>query len=59
MSVRSVALAAVLIAAAATGSGLAAAEQQATVSEHSLPLHADEQQVVTGETTLEPETEMT
>ncbi|WP_228841710.1 BGTF surface domain-containing protein [Haloarcula sp. CBA1127] len=59
MSVRSVALAAVLIAAAATGPGLAAAEQQATVSEDSLPLHADEQQVVTGETTLEPGTEMT
>ncbi|MFY4813581.1 BGTF surface domain-containing protein [Haloarcula sp. AONF1] len=59
MSVRSVALAAVLIAAAATGPGLVAAEQQATVSEDSLPLHAAQQQVVTGETTLEPGTEMT
>jgi len=59
VSVRSVALAAVLIAAAGTGPGLAAAEQQATVSEDSFPLHADEQQVVTGETTLEPGTEMT
>ncbi|KAA9396208.1 hypothetical protein Har1130_15245 [Haloarcula sp. CBA1130] len=48
-----------LIAAAAAGPGLAAAEQQATVSEDSLPLHADEQQVVTGETALEPGTEMT
>ncbi|EMA27816.1 hypothetical protein C444_20067 [Haloarcula japonica DSM 6131] len=48
-----------LIAAAATGPGLVAAEQQATVSEDSLPLHADQQQVVTGETTLEPGTEMT
>ncbi|WP_373567973.1 BGTF surface domain-containing protein [Haloarcula sp. H-GB4] len=59
MSLRSVVLAAVLIAAAVTGPGLAAAEQQATVSEDSLPLHADEQQVVTGETTLEAGTEMT
>ncbi|WP_342764840.1 BGTF surface domain-containing protein [Haloarcula sp. Atlit-7R] len=59
MSVRSVALAAMLIAVAATGPGLTAAEQQATVSEDSLPLYADEQQVVTGETTLESGTEMT
>ncbi|WP_367175279.1 BGTF surface domain-containing protein [Haloarcula rubripromontorii] len=59
MSVRSVALAAMLIAVAATGPGLTAAEQQATVSEDSLPLHADEQQVVTGETTLDSGTEMT
>lgn len=58
MSVRSVALAAVLIAATATGPGLAAAEQ-ATLSEDSFPLHSDEQQVVSGETTLEPGTEMT
>ncbi|EMA05563.1 hypothetical protein C437_12955 [Haloarcula vallismortis ATCC 29715] len=48
-----------LIAVAATGPGLTAAEQQATVSEDSLPLHADEQQVVTGETTLDSGTEMT
>ncbi|AJF27769.1 hypothetical protein SG26_18640 (plasmid) [Haloarcula sp. CBA1115] len=59
MRVRSVALAAVLIAATATAPGLAAAEQQATVSEDSFPLHSDEQQVITGETTLESGTEMT
>jgi len=58
VSVRSVALAAVLIAATATGPGLAAAEQ-ATLSEDSFPLHSDEQQVVSGETTLEPGAEMT
>jgi len=58
VSVRSVALAAVLIAATATGPGLAAAEQ-ATLSEDSFPLHSDEQQVVAGNTTLEPGTEMT
>ncbi|MDS0222729.1 hypothetical protein NDI54_15390 [Haloarcula sp. S1AR25-5A] len=59
MSLRSMALAAVLIAAAATGPGLAAAEQQATVSEDSFPLYPYSQQVITGETTLEPGTEMT
>jgi len=59
VSVRSVAVAAVLIAATATGPGLAAAGQQATLSEDSFPLHSDEQQVVTGETTLNPGTEMT
>jgi len=56
---RSVALAAVLIAAAAAGPGLAAGEQQATLSEDSFPLYSDEQQVVTGETSLDPGTEMT
>jgi hypothetical protein len=47
-----VVLAAVLIAATVTPSGLAVAEQQATVSEDSFPLHSDEQQVVTEGTTL-------
>ncbi|MDT3435848.1 BGTF surface domain-containing protein [Haloarcula sp. 1CSR25-25] len=58
MSARSVALVATLLAATAAGPGVAAA-QQATLSEDSFPLHADEKQVVTGETTLEPGTEMT
>jgi len=47
-----VVLAAVLIAATVTASGLAVAEQQAMVSEDSFQRHSDEQQVVTGETTL-------
>jgi len=59
MRLHSVALAAVLIVAAATGPGLAATEQQATLSDDSFPLYSDEQQVVTGETTLDPGTELT
>jgi uncharacterized lipoprotein YbaY len=53
-----VALAAVLIAVAAAGPGLAAAEQQTTVSEDSFPLYPYPQQVITGETTLDPGTEI-
>ncbi|GCF15180.1 hypothetical protein Harman_31150 [Haloarcula mannanilytica] len=59
MSLRSVALTAVLIAAMTTGPGLAVGDQQATLSEESFPLYSEEQQVVTGETTLDPGTEMT
>ncbi len=51
-------LAAVLVASAA-GPGLAAAQQTATLSEESVPLYAAEQQVVTGETSLDPGTELT
>ena len=59
MSLRSVALAAVLVAATAAGPGLAAAQGEATLSEDSFPLYAAQQQVVTGETALDAGTEMT
>ncbi len=59
VSARSLALVALVLGAAAVGTLPAAAEQQTSFDEDSFPLVAAQQQVVTGETTVEPGTEVT
>ncbi|WP_423999595.1 BGTF surface domain-containing protein [Haloarcula salina] len=59
MSRRSVALVALVLGAAAVGTLPAAADQQTSFDGDSFPLVAAQQQVVTGETTIESGTEVT
>lgn len=59
VSGRSLALAALVLGAVAVGTLPAAADQQTSFDGDSFPLVAAQQQVVTGETTVEPGTEVT
>lgn len=59
MRLRAFALVGLLLGAAVLGAAPAAADQTATIDAESLPLHADDQQVVRGETTVRPGSELT
>ncbi|QIO22073.1 BGTF surface domain-containing protein [Haloarcula sp. JP-L23] len=59
MTTRSLALVCLLLSATVVGVGPALADQSATVDDDSLPLASAEQQVVTGETSIAPGTELT
>ena len=59
MRPRAVALAALLVGATVAGVAPATADETTSIDEESLPLAADEQQVLTGTTTLPPGTELT
>ncbi|MFC7020136.1 MULTISPECIES: BGTF surface domain-containing protein [Haloarcula] len=59
MRLRAFALVGLLLGAAVLGAAPAAADQTATIDAESLPLHADDQQVVRGETTVSPGSELT
>lgn len=59
MTGRSLALVALLLGVAIVGAAPALAQATASIDDGSLPMAADEQQVVNGETGLEPGTELT
>ncbi|MFC6862312.1 BGTF surface domain-containing protein [Halomicroarcula sp. GCM10025817] len=59
MRLRAFALVGLLLGAAVVGAAPAAADQTATIDAGSFPLHADDRQVVSGETTLSPGSELT